>query len=64
MSENNFNYPMVYLYEEGILGSLIKYGAYSSTVRYDIDGILYEIVLLNEDFEIVQELDLGIEDYE
>jgi hypothetical protein len=64
MSENEYNYPMVYLYEEGILGSLISYGAYTSSIRYEINGIVYDVVLFNEDFEIVQELDLGIEDYE
>lgn len=64
MSEDEYNFPMVYLYEEGILGSLISYGAYTSNIRYELNGITYDVTLLNDDFEIIQELDLGIEDYE
>jgi hypothetical protein len=64
MSENEYNYPMVYLYEEGILGSLMSYGAYTSNIRYELDGVTYNVAMLNEDFEIIQGLDLGIEDYE
>jgi hypothetical protein len=55
---------MIYLYDYGILGELIKYNTYASTVAYQMDGIRYEIIMLNEDFEIIQELGLGIDDYE
>jgi len=70
MAENTFqgsgnvNYPMIYLYDIGILGELIQYNAHASKVRYFVDGIKSEIVILNEDFEIIQELDLGIDYYE
>jgi hypothetical protein len=55
---------MIYLYDIGILGELIQYNAHASKVRYFVDGIKSEIVILNEDFEIIQELDLGIDYYE
>lgn len=62
--QENVNYPMIYLYDYGILGELIKYNAYASTVSYQMEGIRYETTMLNEDFEIIQELGLGIDDYE
>jgi hypothetical protein len=52
---------MIYLYEIGILGELIQFNAHASKVRYAIDGIEYETTILNEDFEIVQEINLGLE---
>lgn len=64
MSENDINYPMVYLYEEGILGNLLSYGAYMSKIGYELNGICHEVMMLNEDFEVIHELDFGIEDYE
>jgi hypothetical protein len=62
--EENVNYPMIYLYDIGILGNLIQYNAHASVVSYSMDGIITETVMLNEDFEIIQELDLGIDEYE
>lgn len=58
------NYPMIYLWDYGILGELIRYNAHASIVRFKLDGILHETPMLNEDFEIIQELGLGIDDYE
>lgn len=60
----NVNYPMVYLYDIGILGELIRYNAHASIVRYYLDGLEHETAMLNEDFEIIQEIGLGIDDYE
>ena len=62
--EKNVNYPLVYLYDLGILGHLIQYNAHASKVGYELDGIGYETVMLNEDFEIIQEMNLGLDDYE
>lgn len=60
----NANNPMVYLYDQGILGELVTYNAHASIVRYEMDGILCETMILNEDFEIVEELDIGLDDYD
>lgn len=71
MAENSYhekneknNYPMIYLYELGILGELIRYNAHASVVRYTMDGIQHESIILNDDFEIIQEIGLGLDDYE
>lgn len=61
--EEKINYPMIYLYDYGILGELIQYNAHASKVRYTFNEIEYEVLLLNDEFEIIQELDLGF-DYE
>ena len=37
------NYPIIYLYDEGILGKLLQYNAHMSLVSYVIEGIEYEI---------------------
>lgn len=62
--ERGGNLPMVYLYDIGILGELVQYNAHASVVRYIMDGLEHETTVLNDDFEIVQELDLGIDNYE
>ena len=54
------NYPLVHITHENVVGSLIKFGAHASTVRYEMKGIEFEAILLNEEFTIIQEMDLGI----
>lgn len=61
--QDDVNYPIVYLYEIGILGQLLQYNAHMSLIRYELDGIRSEVLVLNEDFEIIQQIDLGL-DYE
>ena len=56
----NDNYPLVHIIDEDIIGSLISYGAHASRVRYELKGIEFETILLNEDFDIIKEIDLGI----
>ena len=55
---------MIYLYDQGILGELIQYNAHASIVYYQMDGLEYETIVLNEDFEIIQEMGFGLDDYE
>lgn len=62
-NEENGNAPIIYLYDEGILGKLLQYNAHASRVSYEIDGVEYETVTMNDNFEIIQEIDLGLEDY-
>jgi len=50
---------IVYIYEENCLGKIISHGAYASLVRYFKDGIEYDIDMLNEEFEILQEFGIG-----
>lgn len=48
---------VIYIPEEEENGEIISKGAYASLVRYSSGGVLYEVMLLNEDFEIVQDPD-------
>ena len=56
MEEESFKYGIVYLLDDEIYGELISHGSYASTVRYVLDGIEYQTVMLNEDFDIIEEV--------
>jgi hypothetical protein len=53
--------PIVYVYipDEGLNGFLIKEGAYASTVQYFDNGVGYVVEMLNEDFVVVDEINIG-----
>lgn len=42
-------YPVVYLQDEQVFGTIISYGAYVSRVHYIKDGTSYEVFVENED---------------
>lgn len=48
----------VYLPEEDIYGTIIKKGAWSSTIEYFDMGIRYTVELPNEDFQVVDDIGL------
>ena len=37
-------------------------GAFASTVRYTIGGVMFEVIMLNEDFDIIQDISIEIEE--
>ena len=41
--------------DEDEKGTIIKRGAYASLVRYSLGGVQYEVMMLNEDFIIIEE---------
>lgn len=47
----------VYIIDEDVYGYIVRRGAYGSLIRYNIGGIEYEVMMLNEDFIIVQEIE-------
>ena len=47
---------IVYIHEEKLFGSINKMGAFASIVKYQKDGIEYEVNLENEEFSIVDEI--------
>jgi hypothetical protein len=49
------NYAIVFIPDEGVYGEMVSYGLYASRVRYEIGGVQYDIIMLNEDFEIIEE---------
>lgn len=59
VSEETFNYSIIYIPDERVYGEIISYGTYASKIRYSRDGIEYQILMLNEDFEIIEEVHIG-----
>lgn len=49
------NLKKVLLIKEGVYADLVSEGAYASRVRYTYGGVLYDIILENDEFEIVND---------
>lgn len=47
---------VVYLHEEKVYGTVEKLGAFASNVKYQKDGIEYEVFAENDEFAIVEEI--------
>jgi len=47
---------VVYIHDEKAWGTVDKLGAFASMVKYQKDGIDYEILLENDEFAIVDEI--------
>ena len=47
---------IVFIHEEGIYGTIDKMGAFASKVKYQKDGVNYEVNLENEEFSIIDEI--------
>ena len=45
----------VYIPDEDVYGVIVNLGAFASMVRYNVGGIEYEVLMLNEDFTILGE---------
>lgn len=41
--------PTVFLLDEQVVGTVVSYGAYVSRVRYEKDGVSYDVFVENED---------------
>jgi hypothetical protein len=64
VKKQNFNYIIVYIPDEKVYGEIVSFGSYASKVRYTKDGFEYNLVLLNEDFEIIEQVNIEeIEEY-
>jgi len=62
MQKNNDNEEIieyVYLPEEEVYGTIIRYGAWSSLIEYYDGGIKYTIEIPNEEFIEVDEIGVG-----
>jgi hypothetical protein len=55
-------HSIIYIPDEQEYGELVTRGAYASLVRYSSGGVMYEVMMLNEDFDIVQDIVLEIEE--
>ena len=47
---------IVYIYSEKLHGTVEQLGAFASMVKYQKDGMNYEILLENDEFAIVDEI--------
>lgn len=47
----------IYIPDEDAYGRIITRGAFASLVKYSLGGIEYEIMMLNEDFVVVEEIE-------
>lgn len=47
----------IYIPDEDVYGEVVSEGAYASVVEYSLGGILYNVVMLNEDFVVVEEIE-------
>lgn len=56
------HHRIVYLFEEQLYGYLISENSYMSKIRYEDGGIMYEIFVENDDFEIVEDIQIEIEE--
>jgi len=58
VKKQNFNYIIVYIPDEKVYGEIVSLGTYASKVHYVKDGFEYESIFLNEDFEIVEQVNI------
>lgn len=58
VKRQNYRYTVVYLYDEKVYGEIVSEGIYASLVHYIKDGFEYKVTLLNEDFEIVEQVNI------
>ena len=45
----------VFLIKEGIYADLIMHGAYASRLKYTYGGVLYDVLVENEEFEMLED---------
>lgn len=48
--------PIVFIRDEGVMGVVIEYGTYASTVRYMVNGHMVQEYMDNDDFVIVDNI--------
>lgn len=57
-NNNEYKYALVYLTEERVYGELLSYGVYASKIKYKKGAFLYELYILNDEFEILEEVNI------
>lgn len=58
MVEKNYSYTIVYIPDEKVYGEAVSFGTYASKVHFIKDGFEYSVVLLNEDFEVIEQVNI------
>ena len=52
-------YTYVYIPDEGVYGTIVRYGAWASMVNYYDNGVSYTIEIPNDEFIVVDEIGVG-----
>lgn len=52
--DNEDEYAIVVVKDEGVLGIVLEQGAHVSKVLYCVGGLLFEEIMENEDFEVME----------
>ena len=47
----------IYIPDEDEYGIVLSYGTFASLVKYSLGGVDYQVMLLNEDFIVLEEED-------
>jgi len=53
------NHKLVWMIEEQVTAELVNFGAYTSRVKFFYEGLIYDEVVMNDEFILYSEL--GIE---
>ena len=62
MTNKSIKHFYVYVLDERVYGIVSSLGAHASRVKYEKDGIHYDVLILNEDLLFVDEFSIGIEE--
>lgn len=64
MSRKSIHNFLVYIPDEDCYGITKSMGAFASLVKYNKDGLDYEVMILNEELMFLDDIAIGIEEEE
>lgn len=64
MINKSIKHFYVYIVDEKVYGFVTNFGAHASKVRYEKEGISYEVFVLNEDLLFIDDISMGLEEEE
>jgi hypothetical protein len=59
MSNEEKTIEYVYIPDEGVYGTVVKYGVWSSIIEYYDGGIKYTIDIPNDEYIVIDEIGIG-----
>jgi hypothetical protein len=59
MSNEEKTIEYVYIPDEGVYGTIVKYGVWSSIIEYYDGGIKYTIDIPNDEYIVIDEIGIG-----
>jgi hypothetical protein len=64
MTGRSIKHFYVYIVDEEVHGTVVSMGAHASRVKYEKEGISYDIMILNEDLLFLEEISFGADEEE